>query len=316
MRVPFRYDASRDSDDDLYDYYDAYDDPPVAPAGRRTRVEPPAGFEDAVAEEEEDADPDGPPEGDRWSTWDGASHGPKPWPDWLVTDLGAVDHELGVLKTGKEADVFLIRREVPGGRSCLLAAKRYRTAEHRSFRRDAGYLEGRRVKESRQSRAMARRTAYGRELIAGQWAGAEFGVLGSLWKAGLAVPYPVSLDYTEVLQEFIGSPSGEAAPRLAQVRPSGALLRTLWDQLLDAMSLMARMGLTHGDLSAYNLLVDGERLVMIDLPQAVDIVGNPQGVEFLHRDVVNVCEWFAARGLTAADPEAVLDLLRSEAHLT
>ena len=80
----------------------------------------------------------------------------------MVTELGAVDTELGMLKTGKEADVFLVRRAVPDtDRSCLLAAKRYRDTEHRMFHRDAGYLEGRRVRRSRENRAMANRTAFG-----------------------------------------------------------------------------------------------------------------------------------------------------------
>ena len=124
---------------------------------------------------------DGLPEGDRWSTWDQSTpteRGPKPHPTWLVTDLAAVDYELGVLKTGKEADVFLVRRGVPGtGRSCLLAAKRYRDATHRQFHRDVGYLEGRRVRESRVNRAVAKRSSFGREAIAGQWANAEFNAL-------------------------------------------------------------------------------------------------------------------------------------------
>ena len=117
---------------------------------------------------------DGLPDGDRWSTWDESSpteRGPLPYPDWLVTDLAATDTELGILKTGKEADVYLLRRGVPGtDRSCLLAAKRYRSAEHRQFRRDAGYLEGRRVRESRVNRAMAARTTVGRAMISQQWA--------------------------------------------------------------------------------------------------------------------------------------------------
>ena len=105
---------------------------------------------------------DGLPEGDRWSTWDQSTpteRGPKPHPKWLVTDLAAVDYELGVLKTGKEADVFLVRRGVPRtDRSCLLAAKRYRDATHRQFHRDSGYLEGRRVRDSRINRAVASRS--------------------------------------------------------------------------------------------------------------------------------------------------------------
>jgi RIO kinase 1 len=206
-----------------------------------------------------------------------------------------------VLKTGKEADVHLLERAVPGtGRRVLLAAKRYRTAEHRMFHRDAGYLEGRRVRSSREMRAMARRTEFGRDLLSGQWAAAEFAALSRLWADGIAVPYPVQLAGTELLLEFVGSPAGAAAPRLAQLRPEPGLLADLWRQLGDALRGLARHGLTHGDLSAYNVLVHEGRLVLIDLPQVVDVVGNPQGPAFLTRDVARVTEWFAARGLPAA----------------
>src|SRR5450432_522479 len=133
------------------------DDEPIFARRRRHRLALPA--EDAF-------DPvDGLPEGDRWSPWDQSAageRGPRPYPGWLVTDLAAVDTELGILKTGKEADVFLLRRGVPQtDRSCLLAAKRYRSAEHRMFHRDSGYLEGRKTKESRVGRAIASRSTFG-----------------------------------------------------------------------------------------------------------------------------------------------------------
>jgi len=264
---------------------------------------------------------DGLPEGDRWSTWDQSAageRGPRPWPDWLVTELAAVDTELGILKTGKEADVFLLRRGVPGtDRSCLLAAKRYRSAEHRMFHRDSAYLEGRRVRESRASRAMAGRTMAGREMIARQWANAEFAALGQLCQAGVAVPYPVQVLETELLLEFIGEPDGTAAPRLAETRPQRAELAGLWDQLVQALVTLARYGLAHGDLSAYNLLVHRGRLVLIDLPQVIDVIANPRGAEFLDRDAANVARWFTARGLTvgAPGPDDLAALLRREARL-
>jgi RIO kinase 1 len=249
-------------------------------------------------------DPDLPESGDAWSSWDAAVHGPEPRPGWVVTEHAAVDTELGLLKTGKEADVHLVRREVPGtGRTSLLAAKRYRDADHRLFHRDAGYLEGRRVRRSREMRAMTQRTAFGRELIAGQWAAAEFAALARLWEIGrrtgaVAVPYPVQLAGSELLLEFVGDPgSGEAAPRLAQTRPDPGALADLWEQAVDAMTALAGEGLAHGDLSAYNLLVHAGRLVMIDLPQVVDVVANPQGAAFLARDARNVAGWFTARGL-------------------
>jgi RIO kinase 1 len=270
------------------------------------------------------ADTDEPETGDRWSTWDDAQHGPEPHPDWLVTELAAVDAELGMLKTGKEADVHLVRRGVPGtDRSCLLAAKRYRDPDHRLFHRDAGYLEGRQVRRTRENRAMAGRTAFGRQMIAGQWAAAEFGALSQLWQVSvelgsIAVPYPVQLRGTELMLEFIGdAEAGEAAPRLAQLRPEAAELKRLWRQLVDALVVLARAGLAHGDLSPYNLLVHQGRLVLIDLPQVVDVVANPQGRDFLARDVRVVSTWFAARGLPAAlaDPVTLTGRLLAEARV-
>ncbi|MFC5062616.1 serine protein kinase RIO [Actinomycetospora atypica] len=263
---------------------------------------------------EPDEPDDGPPTGDRWSTWAASAHGPDPVPTWVVTAEGAVDTELGVLKTGKEADVHLLERAVPGGPSCLLAAKRYRSPEHRAFHRDAAYLEGRRVRRSRETRAMARRTAFGRDLLAGRWAAAEFDALGTLHAAGVPVPYPVQLDGTELLLEFLGTADGVAAPRLAAQRPGPERLLDWWAQLTEALVGLARLGWTHGDLSPYNVLVDDGRLVLIDLPQVVDLVGNLHGEEILVRDVRRVAEWFTARGADV-DAGALFRRLVAEAGL-
>jgi RIO kinase 1 len=266
-------------------------------------------------------DPDLPDEGDRWSTWDGALHGPDPRPDWVRTEDGAVDTELGMLKTGKEADVFLVRRHLPStGELSMLAAKRYRDGDHRLFHRDAGYLEGRRVRRSREMRAMTNRTSFGKEVIAGQWATAEFAALGRLWQIGdesglVRVPYPVQLIGTELLLEFIGDwETGEAAPRLVQVRTDPDSLADLWRQMTDALSVLARAQVAHGDLSPYNTLVHDGRLVLIDLPQIVDVIANPQGADFIARDVRNVAGWFTQRGLRV-DADELLERLLYEAGL-
>ncbi|MFL6111838.1 MAG: serine protein kinase RIO [Catenulispora sp.] len=260
-----------------------------------------------------------PPEGDRWSNWVDSDHGPEPRPEWVITDQGACDHELGVLKTGKEADVFLLRRVSPeSGREVTMAAKRYRSNEHRSFHRDAGYLEGRRLRRTRDMRAIEGRTSFGMNLIAQQWAIAEFAALAGLWHAGVPVPYPVQLYGTELLMEFIGDPDGAAAPRLAQLKPDAEELEDLWEQLVAALLTLAERGQTHGDLSPYNILVHQGRLVLIDLPQVVDVVINPNGRDFLARDVRNVAQWFRARGLPehVADPDALLSILAEEARLS
>jgi len=230
--------------------------------------------------------------GQRWSTWDdiGITAGPEPRPDWVITADAAIDTDLGILKTGKEADVFLLERAVPDepAQGVVLAAKRYRDADHRSFQRSSVYTEGRRTRNTRDARALAKKTAHGKAVAAGQWARAEWEVLVRLWCAGVPVPYPVQLDGTEILMELV-SVEGSAAPRLAQTRPKGELLRSYFDQVRDAMTVLAGMGLAHGDLSPFNILAAGDRLVVIDLPQAVDIVANPTGMDLLMRDCHNVC---------------------------
>ena len=204
----------------------------------------------------------------------------------------------------------LVRR-THGERSVLLAAKHYRDAQHRMFHRDAGYLEGRRMRKSRETRAVETRTAFGRELIAGQWAHAEFAVLSKLWSAGAAVPYPVQLRGTELMMEFIGDTDGVAAPRLAQLRPSPDEANELFAQTREGLGRLADAGYTHGDLSPYNVLVHHGRVVLIDLPQAVDLVGNPQGFEFLRRDCDNICTWFQACGVNAMPSILYDDLMLS-----
>ncbi|WP_232805608.1 serine protein kinase RIO [Glycomyces xiaoerkulensis] len=247
---------------------------------------------------------DGPPSGDRWSIWDQSEplqRGPRPWPDWIITDLGAVDHELGVLKTGKEADVHLIERAVPGtDRATVMASKRYRSAEHTHFNRAADYTAGRTARRSRDRRALAKRTRFGLEQAAGRWAAAEFDALQRLHTAGVAVPYPVQILGTEVIMEFVGADRA-AAPRLAETRPDEPELESLWDQACENLRLMTEHGFTHGDLSAYNTVVHDGRLILLDLPQIVDIYANPMGREFLVRDVQNLGGWFTARGMDAAE---------------
>jgi RIO kinase 1 len=258
---------------------------------------------------------DDPEEGQRFSTWlsvEPLCRGPEPRPEWVVTSQAALDTDLGVLKTGKEADVFVLERAVPDDPSqrVVMAAKRYRGEEHRSFHRSSAYTEGRRTRRTRDARALAKKTAHGRSVAAGQWAWAEWEALGRFWLAGVPVPYPVQIDGTEILMELV-TVDGEPAPRLAQTRPRGDLLQSYFDQLRDAMAALARAGIAHGDLSPYNVLAAGDRLVVIDLPQVVDIVANPTGMDFLMRDCHNVCRWFAARGLDVDEHDLFAELLAS-----
>ncbi len=253
----------------------------------------------------------------RWSTWldvEPLMRGPEPRPDWVVTSQGAIDTELGILKTGKEADVFLIERADPldPDGDVIMAAKRYRDAEHRTFHRAASYTEGRSMKRSRDERALKRKSTWGRTVAAGEWATSEWGALTRLYELGLPVPYPVQIEGTEILMEWITATVDgevETAPRLAQTRPAPDLLADYFEQLRDSLATMVQSGLVHGDLSPYNTLAAGERLVIIDLPQIVDLVGNPQGMDFLLRDCANMCTWFRARGLAVDQQELFAELM-------
>ncbi|MFN8198906.1 MAG: RIO1 family regulatory kinase/ATPase [Nakamurella multipartita] len=307
----FRLPDSPDRFDDADDLHDHFDQ--LEPRRRNRRPPLPADLPPRVVAEGKsghqspDIDlgtlPGGPGSTNEspYSSYDVATRGPAPIPDWLVTSFSARDTRLGVIKSGKEADVALLERAVPGGPGCLLAVKTFRDAHHRMFHRDATYQEGRRVRRSRETRAMAARTGFGRELLAGKWASAEFTALATLWDAGARVPYPVQLIGSELMMEFIGDPDGTAAPRLAAVQASTAEFTELWHDLVGTLDVLAQCGLTHGDLSPYNVLVDDTRCVLIDLPQVVDLVANPSGSDFLHRDCHNIAEFFARRGVLAAD---------------
>ncbi len=259
-----------------------------------------------------------PQDGQRWSTWlsvEPLCRGPEPRPDWVVTSQGAVDTELGILKTGKEADVHLVERADPhdpdGG--VVMAAKRYRSSEHRTFHRAASYTEGRSMQRSRDERAIKRKSTFGRRIAAGEWAVSEWAALVRFWQLGLPVPYPVQIDEVEILMEWISVVDEDGlqqtAPRLAQTRPSPERLQSYFDQLSGALAMMVQNGVVHGDLSAYNILAQGDRLVIIDLPQMVDLVGNVNGMDFLQRDCANVCDWFRARGLQVDEHALFAELI-------
>lgn len=252
-------------------------------------------------------------ENQRWSTWAEAEkleRGPRPYPEFVIEQAGAIDTELGVLKTGKEADVFLIERAT-ADQHALLAAKRYRPPEQRSFTRSSTYTQGRSVRRSRDARALKNASTYGRLVEATRWAGSEWQYLRLCFEAGAPVPYPVQITGTEILMEFIEDPDvpGAAAPRLQHVHPEPERLGRYWEQLVEAMKVFARLGFTHGDLSAYNVLAAGDRLVVIDLPQVVDLAGNELGNWMLQRDCRNICTWFQSRGLEVNSDELLSEVI-------
>jgi len=244
----------------------------------------------------------------------------RPAPAWF-TDEPFEEHRLGVLKSGKEAEVFLVERRSANG-TCLLAHKRYRPrrpglGELRAlgfskgtiYHHDAVYRQGWHL-NSRDRRAVETHTSHGRDVTAARWPMNELDMLRRAWRAGAAVPYPVDFLDDGILMEYIGDLT-EAAPRLVNARLSAADLALAWGQLVDNLRLLARARVVHADLSVYNLLWWQGRLVIIDFPQAVDAVTNLEAPDLLHRDVENVATWFGRRGVTV-DPERLYGELLGE----
>ena len=245
----------------------------------------------------------------------------RPTPDWLVEEP-YVDVDLGVLKSGKEAQINLIERRGQDGRSCLVARKRYLPREVKekgtleamgvqqasAFRHDVQYREGRQFRKTRDRRAVERMSTYGKRLLQDRWTGHEHDVMMRLWVSGMAVPYPLSYGDDVFDLEFIGD-DRQAAPQLFAARLGPDELRSAFEQLLAGLHALTLAGLAHGDLSAYNLLWWDGTLWFIDFPQAVDVAANPQGLNFLHADVVNVCRWFSRQGIDADPEELFAELL-------
>jgi RIO kinase 1 len=216
------------------------------------------------------------------------------------------DHPRGTLKSGKEAEIFLVERRFASGPR-LLAHKRYRPrypgkgqlraegfSTSTAYRGDAIYKAGWFL-PTRDKKALMGGSRYGHELAGRLWPMQEWTMLRRAWDAGASVPYPVEQTDHGLLMEFIGDDS-QAAPKLGQARLSQAELASAWEQLLDNLRALTDAGLVHADLSVYNLLWWEGRLIVIDLPQAVEFTTNLDAYDLLHRDVANVGEWFTRRG--------------------
>jgi RIO kinase 1 len=204
----------------------------------------------------------------------------------LVTD-GLVDAVLRQLMSGKEAMVYVVQ--------CgdeLRCAKVYKEARQRSFRQAVDYTEGRRTKNSRQARAMAKGSRYGRQEQEAAWQSAEVDALYRLAAAGVRVPTPYNFHAGVLLMELLTDAAGEPAPRLNDVLLSEALARQFHAILIRQVVRMLCAGIVHGDLSEYNVLVDSEGPVIIDLPQAMDAAANNNARRILERDVDNLKAYF------------------------
>lgn len=205
----------------------------------------------------------------------------------ILVRNGVVDEVVSRLMSGKEADVYVVQSK---GELCC--AKVYKDARTRSFSQLAKYQEGRKGRNSRQSRAMQKNSKYGRQETEEAWKNAEVDALRTLADAGVRVP--AVYDYAEgiLLMEFVVDAEGNGAPRLNDIRLTGAKAREYHLEIIKSIVLMLCAGIIHGDLSEYNVLVDRDGLVIIDLPQAVNASGNNNARSMLERDVANITAYF------------------------
>jgi len=204
----------------------------------------------------------------------------------LVQD-GLVDKVLRQLMSGKEAMVFVVL--------CgddVRCAKVYKEANKRSFRQSVSYTEGRKVKNSRQARAMEKGSKYGRKEQEAAWQNAEVDALYRLAAAGVRVPQPYNFHEGVLLMELVTDDDGDAAPRLNDLVLTEEQARKYHRILITQVVRMLCAGVVHGDLSEYNVLVDSDGPVIIDLPQAVDAAGNNHACAMLERDVDNLTAYF------------------------
>lgn len=200
-----------------------------------------------------------------------------------LIEAGLVDSVSRQLMSGKEAMIFVVR--------CgddVRCAKVYKEANLRSFRQSVDYTEGRRVKNSRRSRAMEKGSRYGRKAKEEAWQSAEVDALYRLAAAGVRVPKPYNFLDGVLLMELVTDGEGNAAPRLNDLALTPEQAREIHRTLMQQVVRMLCAGIVHGDLSEYNVLVGNEGPVIIDLPQAVDAAGNAHAGGMLERDVANL----------------------------
>lgn len=204
-----------------------------------------------------------------------------------LVDDGLIDEVLYPLMSGKEADVFVVRCG-----SNLRCAKIYKDAIKRSFKKAAQYNEGRKVRNSRRARAIEKSSRFGRKQQEEVWQNAEVDALYKLARAGVRVPQPYGCLDGVLLMELITDEDGDVAPRLNDVTMSAEQAREDHALVMLYVMRMLCVGLVHGDLSEFNVLVDKDGPVIIDLPQAVDAAANNNARTMLERDVRNITDYY------------------------
>ncbi len=215
-----------------------------------------------------------------------------------------------LVKSGKEATVYCCqahpRMKAATGHDWL-AAKLYRSRENRSFKNYSVYQQGRSTLNTRMDKAIAQKSAKGLAAQFGLWIAAEYETLSRLYAAGADVPRPYAQAESAILFDYYGRP-GMAAPQLQHIRLRPDEVAPLFAQMKRNLALCMECDRVHGDLSPYNILYWEGELKIIDLPQAVDPMDNPDAYDLFVRDVANVCDYFALHGLVTDAKHLALSL--------
>jgi RIO kinase 1 len=204
-----------------------------------------------------------------------------------LVDDGLVDDVISRLMSGKEADVYVVRCG-----SNIRCAKVYKDAVKRSFKQAVQYQEGRKVRNSRRARAMGKGSKFGRKQQEETWQNAEVDALYLLAGAGVRVPQPYDCLNGVLLMELITDEHGDVAPRLNDISMSAEQAREDHALVMHDVKRMLCAGIVHGDLSEFNVLVDENGPVIIDLPQAVNAAANNSAQSMLERDVNNMTRYY------------------------
>ena len=213
---------------------------------------------------------------------------------WLL-DIGVIDEVIRVIKSGKESLIYLTRRSNKG-KEILLAVKVHLPRTGRAFRREHSYRDGWYIGERTVRKAVSKMTSFGRRAVEAIWVEREYDTLTRLYDAEACVPRPVIKNGNTILMSYLGD-IDSPAPKLIEVEMEHELAHEIYTQIIKNLKIILELHLVHGDLSSYNTLYWKEKVWIIDFPQAADIYRNPNSVDLLHRDLVNICNFFRRKGV-------------------
>lgn len=248
--------------------------------------------------------------------------------EWLLNSICQFYEEkwfddiLAMVKGGKEASVYLCKAP-PNMEKPLLAAKVYRPRRFRNLKKDHLYREGREnldvngkvVLDDRSYHAMQKRSTYGLELLHTSWVGHEYLTMQILSDAGADIPRPYAASNNAIMMDYIGDEYG-AAPALNEINLTPGEARPIFQRVIHNIELMLNCNRVHADLSAYNILYWEGEITLIDFPQAINPEENHNAWRIFQRDVLRVCEYFAAQGVTTNASALALKLWKSKGRAT